>query len=49
MLPDHVPAMPMPETEEEARMIVRALETGQLPSNVDGLDLSEKELAARAA
>lgn len=50
-LPDHVPAMPMPETGDEALLLALALTTGRFPSNDSNrsLNLSDEEFALRAA
>lgn len=53
MLPKHVPALPMPDTNEEASTIARCLTTGQVPSaeqkEETGLGLTEEELLIRGA
>ena len=50
-LPDHVPAMPMPDTRGEARRLLLCLELGYMPTYArkekKGLGLTETEIMAR--
>lgn len=48
-LPDHVPPFCMAETKEEAKRIVKMLDSGRYPSCEEGLGLTGQEIMIRGA